>query len=99
VLRARRPDRNDHDPVRGQLLQERRRDMVDAAGDDDLVEGGEFLPAVVAVGVAGANRAIFAVAARHQPIVQLARARGERRDDFDRPDMRREVGEIGGLVA
>src|SRR5262249_55931935 len=48
VLRTRRPDRDDHDAAGLELLEERRRNVVDAAGDDDLVEWGRFLPAVVA---------------------------------------------------
>ena len=52
VLRAGRADGDDHDPVGLQLLQQRRRDVVDAAGDDDLVERRGLGPAVIAVGVA-----------------------------------------------
>jgi hypothetical protein len=37
MLRAGRADRNHHDAVRLHLLQKWRRDMVDGAGDDDLV--------------------------------------------------------------
>src|SRR4051812_29243519 len=47
VLRPRRTDRRDHGAAGLQLLQQRRRDMVDAASDDDLVEGRVLLPAVV----------------------------------------------------
>ena len=53
VLRARRTDRDHHDAADLELLQQRRRNVVDAAGDDDLVERGRLLPAVVAVGVLG----------------------------------------------
>ena len=41
-----------------ELLQQRRRDVVDAAGDDDLVERRRFRPAVIAVGVLGRDRRI-----------------------------------------
>ena len=77
MLRAGRADRNDHDPVRGQLLQERRGDVIDAAGDDDLVERPSLLPAVISVGVLRADRAVLAVAAGDQPVVEVARALGE----------------------
>src|SRR5262245_41775785 len=51
VLRPRRPDRNDHDAAVLELLQQGGRNMVDAAGDDDLVERGGVLPDVIAVRV------------------------------------------------
>src|SRR6202020_736744 len=49
TLSAWRPDRNDHDPAGLQLLQQRGRNMVDAAGDDDLVERRRLFPAIIAV--------------------------------------------------
>src|SRR5258705_11319052 len=42
-------DRNHHDSAGLELSQQRWRDMVDAAGDDDLVEGGSLLPAVITI--------------------------------------------------
>src|SRR3984957_11083272 len=49
-LSAWRPDRNDHDSARLQLLQERRRNVIDAAGDDDLVKRRRLFPSIIAVG-------------------------------------------------
>jgi hypothetical protein len=69
MLRAGRTHGNDHDPVRNELLQERRWDVIDAAGDDDLVKRRVLLPAVIAVGVTCADRAILAIAARDETIV------------------------------
>src|ERR1700682_5361764 len=66
--------------------QGRRRPVVDAAGDDDLVERRRLFPAVVAVALLGGDRLILAIAAADQPIIDLAGALGERLDDFDRPD-------------
>src|SRR5262245_28540967 len=43
VLRPRRPDRNDYDAAVLELLQQGGRNVVDAAGDDDLVERGGVL--------------------------------------------------------
>ena len=64
-----------------------------------LSNGAILLPAVVAVGVPGPDRAVFAVAVGDQAVVERAGALSERRDDLDRPDVRREVRQIGGLVA
>src|ERR1700704_7160301 len=49
-LGAGRADRYHHDAADLELLQQCRRNMIDAAGDDDLVEGSGFPPAVIAVG-------------------------------------------------
>src|SRR6478752_8568078 len=62
TLRAGRADRNHHEPVGLELLQQRRRDVIDAAGDDDLVERGILLPAVIAVRIFGADGLVFGVA-------------------------------------
>ena len=69
ALGAGRPDRNDHDPVGLELLQQRRRNMVDAAGDDDLVERRRLFPAVIAVGVLGADRLELVVAVLDEFVV------------------------------
>src|SRR5579864_9788823 len=45
VLGARRTDRNDHDSAWLQLLEQGRGDVVDATGDDDLVERRRLRPA------------------------------------------------------
>ena len=73
--------------------------MVDAAGDDDLVERRGFLPAIIAVGAAGRDVGIFAVALGDQPVVDAARALREFGNDLDRIDVRREIGEQRRLVA
>ncbi len=99
VLRAGRPHGDDHDPVRPQLLQERRRDVVDAAGDDDLVERRRLGPAEIAVGAAGRDVGIFAVSRGDQPVVDATGARRELRNDLDRVDARGEVGEQRRLVS
>src|SRR5439155_811760 len=94
-----RADRNDHQAAGLELLQQRRRDVVDAAGDDDLVEGRVLLPAVVAVGIAGGDRRKLLVAAGDQAVIEGAGAPGQGLDDLDRPDPVGEVREIGRLVA
>src|SRR5262245_11098157 len=99
VLRPRRPDRDDHDAAALELLQQGGRNMVDAAGDDDLVERGGVLPAVIAVRVLGVDRLVFGVAALDQRVVEAARALGQRLDDLDRPYLVGEVREIGRLIA
>src|SRR5581483_6589394 len=76
VLCAWRADRDDHYPVWLQLLQQRRRDVVDPAGDDDLVERGLFLPAVVAVGAPGGDGLVLGIALGDQRIVNSARPLG-----------------------
>src|SRR5438128_2245695 len=65
-------DRDDHDAIRPELLKERRRDVVDAAGDDDLVEGRKLLPAVIAVRVLAGDRLVFGIAALDQDVVDAA---------------------------
>src|ERR1700733_10659866 len=99
MLRARRADGNDHDPVWRELLQQRRGNVIDAAGDDDLVEWLSLRPAVITVGVAGADGAVLAVAARVEAVIDGPRALRQRGDDLDRPDIRRQVRKIGGLIA
>ncbi len=99
ALGARRAHRDHHDAPDLQLLEERRWDVVDAAGDDDLVERSGLFPTVIAVGVLAGDRLVFGVAARDQRVVDAARALGQRLDDLDGPDLVGEVGEIGGLVA
>src|ERR1700733_168643 len=99
MLRAGRPNRNNYDSVTNELLQERRGNVIDAAGDDDLVERRVPPPAIVTVGVAGADGAIFAVAAGDEAVIKRPRALRQARDDLDRPDVGRQVRKIGGLVA
>src|SRR5215467_1266817 len=99
TLGARRPNGDHHDAPQSQLLQQRWRNVVYAAGDDDLVERGRLRPAVVAVGMARGNPLIFAVTALDQPIQHTARALRERFDDLDAPHLVREIGKIRGLVA
>jgi hypothetical protein len=52
--------------------------VVDAAGDDDLVEGCRFLPAVIAVGVLAGDRLVLGVTTLDQRVVETARALGQR---------------------
>src|SRR5579872_3680113 len=99
VLRAGRPDWDDHDAARLQLLQQGRRDVIDAAGDDDLIEGRVFLPAVITVGLLRRDRGIFAIALRDQPVIDAAGAVRELRDDLDRPDPVGQVAQQGRLEA
>jgi len=56
--------------------------MIDAAGDDDLVERGLLLPAVVAVRILGRDRLVLAVAALDERVVEAAGALGQRLDDL-----------------
>jgi len=51
MLCARRADRDHHDAIRPQLLQERRRYVIDTTGDDDLVEWCLFFPAIISIGI------------------------------------------------
>src|SRR4029077_19946857 len=61
-LSAWRPDRNDHDSAGLQLLQQRGRNMVDAAGDDDLVKRRRLFPTIIAVGSLALDGLKFLVA-------------------------------------
>jgi len=56
--------------------------MIDAAGDDDLVERGLLLPAVVAVRILGRDRLVLGVAALDERVVEAAGALGQRLDDL-----------------
>jgi hypothetical protein len=73
--------------------------VVDAAGDDDLVERRRLLPAEIAVRVLAGDRLVLAVAALDQGVVAAARALGQRLDDLDRLHLVGEVGEISRLIA
>src|SRR5580658_5335782 len=84
ALRARRPDRNDHDSAGLQLLQQRRGNVVDAAGDDDLVEGRGILPPVIAVGGLAFDDPEFRVAVLDELVVDRAGAVRQGLDDLDR---------------
>src|SRR5208337_1580009 len=99
MLRAWRADRNDHDSAGAQLLQERRRDVVDAAGDDDLVERRRLRPAVIAVAAPRRDVAVFVIALADQPVVDAAGAPRELGDDLDRIDAGGQVGQQGRLEA
>ena len=57
--------------------------MIDAAGDDDLVERALIGPAIVAVALHAADRAVLVVAAADQACVDAAGAIEERLDDLD----------------
>src|SRR5262249_54512509 len=92
-------DGDRHAAAGAELLQQRRRNVVDTAGDDDLVERRRLLPTIIAVGALRADRLEFGVATGDQPVIDAARALGERADDLDRPDLVGEVGEICRLVA
>src|SRR3984957_21047966 len=98
MLRALRADRNDHDPVWGEWREQWRGNVIDAAGDDDLVERLSVRPAVITVGVAGADGAVLAVAARDEAVIDRPRPLRQGGDDLDRPDIGRQVCRIGGLV-
>ncbi len=99
ALRAGRADRDHHQAAGLELLQQRRRHMVDTAGHDDLVERTRLFPAVVAVGVLGLDVLVLGVALVDQLVVQRARAGGERSDDLDRVGVLGEVGDVGRLHA
>ena len=99
MLDARRADRDHHDAVRLELLQQRRRNVIDRAGDDDLVERPLLLPAVVAVRVLGGDRLVFAVAALDERVVDAPGALRQRLDDLDRPHLVGQIGQIGRLIA
>src|SRR6185503_17816402 len=99
VLAARIADRNDHDAARLELLQQRRRNVVDAGRDDDLVERAVLFPAVIAVGRLALDRGEFAEAALGQLGLQFVGELGERRDDLDSIDLVGEVREDRRLVA
>src|SRR5260370_11291825 len=73
VLRAGWTDWDYHDAAGLELLKQRRRDMIDPAGDDHLIERSDILPSVIAVGMLGGDRIIFGVAVGAQPIVDAAR--------------------------
>src|SRR5262249_24080117 len=92
-------DRYDHDTADSELLQERRRNMIDATGDDNLVEWGNLLPAVIAVGALGGDRLILGVAARDQSLINAAGALRQRLDNLDGEYLVGEVGQIRGLVS
>ena len=99
ALRARRADRDHHQAARLQLLQQRRRHVVDAAGHDDLVEGRGLFPAVVAVGRLGLDVLELGVALLDQLVVEAAGAGRQRRDDLDRVGVLGQVGDVGRLHA
>ena len=69
---TRRADRNHHDAIRAQLTEQRRGDVIDAAGNDDLVERRGFFPAVVAVGILAVDRLVLGVTASDQVVVDAA---------------------------
>ena len=73
--------------------------MIDAAGDDDLVEGRRLFPAIIAVATSRRDRRIFAIALADEPVIEAARARRERRNDFNRPEPVGQVAQQGRLVA
>ena len=56
---TRRADRNHHDSVRAQLAEQRRRNVIDAAGNDNLVERCGLFPAVIAVGILSIDRLVL----------------------------------------
>ena len=93
------PNRDHHDAASRELLQQRRGNVVDAAGDDDLVEGSRLLPAVVAIGILAGDRLVLGVAARDESVVDAARALRKRLDDLDGPHLVGEIGEISRLIA
>src|SRR6516165_12415185 len=99
ALRAGRPDRNDHDTACLQLLEERRRHVVDAAGDDDLVEWRRLLPSVIAIGRLTLDDLELSVTVLDELIINPTRALGERLDDLNRVYLIRQMREIGRLVA
>src|ERR1700730_4802848 len=76
------------------LLQEGRRNVVDAAGDYDLVEWRLLFPTVMAVRMRGRDGLVLAVAAPDERIVKRPRPLGERLDDLDRPDLVRQIGKV-----
>ena len=67
--------------------------MIGCGGDDDGVEGGLFLPAEVAVGVADGDVVVADLAEGGGGAI------GQGGDDLDGVDLVDEAGEDGGLVA
>src|SRR5262249_46598360 len=99
VLHPRLPHRNHEHAAGLELLQQGWGNMIDAAGDDDLVEGGILRPSIVAIRLLGIDGLVLGVAAPDQLVVFSARALGKRLDDLDGPYLVGEVGEVCRLVA
>lgn len=99
MLSAWRTDRDYHEAIEFELLQQRWRDVVDAAGDDDLVVGGVLGPAVVALVVLAVYGLVFGIAFADQGLINAARPLEQRLDDLDGEDLVREVGEVGRLIS
>src|SRR5262249_49341157 len=81
-----------------ELLQQGWWYVVDAASDDDLVEGRRVLPAVVAIALFAGDRCVFRIAAGDQRVIERARALRERRDDLYRPHLVGKIGKVGRLI-
>src|ERR1700749_2029153 len=99
ALRSRRSHWNDHDSAGLQLLQQWRRNMVNAAGDDDLVERRRLFPSIVAVGGLALDSLKLLVAVLDELVVDRPRAVGERLDDLDGVDLVGQMREVRRLVA
>jgi hypothetical protein len=69
---TRRPDRNHHDSVRAQLAEQRRRNVIDTAGNNNLVERCGLFPLVIAVGILGIDRLVLGIAAPDEVVVDAA---------------------------
>src|SRR5262249_38678556 len=87
VLRARRTNGYHHRSLGCELPQQIGRDVVDAAGDDDLVEGRRIGPAVVPIGILAVDRLVFRVAVIDQAGIDAASALEQGLDDLDRVDL------------
>src|SRR4030081_782867 len=86
-------------PFGFELLQQRRRNVIDRAGDDDLVEWPLLLPAVIAVRVLGGDRLVLAIAALDERVIDTPGALRQWLDDLDRPHLIGEIGQIGRLIS
>src|SRR6202453_1431457 len=95
TLSAWRPDRNDHDPAGLQLLQQRGRNMVDAAGNNDLVKRRRLFPTIIAVGSLGLDCLKLLITILDELVVDRPRAVGQGLDDLYGVDLVGQMREVG----
>jgi hypothetical protein len=95
TLSAWRPDRNDHDSAGLQLLQQRGRNMVDAAGNNDLVKRRRLFPTIIAVGSLALDCLKLLITILDELVVDRPRAVGQGLDDFYGVDLVGQMRELG----